>query len=363
MAKQIALAPYIYTARLIGWLLWPFSLIPIIKERIVPLVKLVNTLFINSPVSTFIAIWYPMILWSILANVGTTQFLIYGVISLIPIIVGVQVMPGIIIELKNSSLLKRIKATNVKNQDLMLSLIFYFTLVSIVSVGFNIGLAHAIYGSDLYAQYINWGSLIVAFLCGVIVAMTFGVFLSGILKSAQTALVVGLLLTLPGAFLSGQFLPVDMIDGWGPVKYIAFAFPQKSAAVLTLAATNDGALFSFQDAANKIPDGVYISLMEESAWLNNLDKYNLTEDSTIGALRQVANNAAANGEVPLRFWIPHTLPDTTTIKEFRVIIEKWAISDIPVADKYELLGAWLSVPTLSILFSILSIKTFKWGIR
>ncbi|RTZ68933.1 MAG: hypothetical protein DSZ21_00800 [Tenericutes bacterium] len=127
-------------------------------------------------------------------------------------IIGVQVMPGIIIELKNSSILKRIKATNVKNMDLIISLLFYFTMVSIVSFIFNLSIGSLMYSSKMHMELVNYGDLVIAFVIGMLVALSFGIFISGVLRSAQTALVIGLLLTLPGGFLSGQFLPPDLIS-------------------------------------------------------------------------------------------------------------------------------------------------------
>jgi len=321
MLKKILFAQYVYTAKFFGFLFWPIAQIKFIKDRYVPLVKLINDLFTNSVVSTFLAVWYPFILLTILANVGTTHWLVIGVASLIPMIIGVQVMPGIIIELKNSSILKRIKATNVKNMDLIISLLFYFTMVSIVSFIFNLSIGSLMYSSKMHMELVNYGDLVIAFVIGMLVALSFGIFISGVLRSAQTALVIGLLLTLPGGFLSGQFLPPDLISTWGPTRYISFIFPQKIAATLTLLATNGGHIFEFGNLANQIPNPTF---------RDNLDKI-----KNEGAIRLLGNNTV----------------ETLALTKFDLVTNAEHITALALAPVY--LGSFIA----------LSATTFKWGKR
>ena len=323
MLKKIIFAPYVYTAKFIGLLFWPLTKINFIKKQYVPLVKLINDLFVNSVVSTFLAIWYPFILLSILANVGAAHWMIIGIVSLIPMIIGLQVMPGIIIELKNSSILKRIKATNVKSIDLVISLLFYFTLVSIISILFNIVFGSLMYLNHMHFELVNYGELILAFVIGMLVALSFGIFISGVLRSAQTALVIGLLLTLPGAFLSGQFLPPNLIATWGPVRYLSFVFPQKIASTLALIASNNGHIFDLSsDLVNK----------------------NILDDELFDKLKNLHNQKAITISTGLK-------------------LESLALDKFILVTKVEHIIALALAPAYLASFVALSAKTFKWGKR
>ena len=105
--------------------------------------------------STFLAFFYPLIFVSILSNVASPNYMVMGVASLIPIIIGIQVMPIILITLKRSSILKRMGATNTKSSDLTLVFIIYFSLVAVISTVFNIGVGIGIYSSKMELSLVD----------------------------------------------------------------------------------------------------------------------------------------------------------------------------------------------------------------
>lgn len=300
-------------------MIWPLTKIAKVKNDFMPLLKLINKLFINSPVNLFLAFFYPMIFIGILPHVASAQYMVMGIASLIPIIVGVQVMPGIIISLKRSTILKRIGATNIKTNDITLVLITYFSLVAISSTFFNLSIGIAMYADKMHLDLIDYGQTILSMLIGIMIGISIGIFISSIVKDSQLSLLIGLLLTLPGAFLSSEFLPPSMINGWGPVRYISFIFPQKIATTFIHVVSNDGNMFAFEDV--KAID--YDSISQ----LNDLE----------GKLPSSAQSAFTN------------------FKNY--------IKPLEVVSKEEIIISWILTPIEVALFTTLSIKYFKWGVR
>ncbi len=313
------LNPYKLIVLSIAYLFYPLTYIKKVREDVLPILKLVNHLFVNSATSTFLALWYPLIFVAILSKVGAPQFMIFSIGSFIPMIIGIQVMPQLILTLKNSSILKRIGATETKTSDFTIAFVLYFSVVALFSVVMNIGLGIAFYGSSLDMSMVNWFQLFISIVIGILIASSFGIFLSGILKSAQTAQVIGLLLTLPGAFLTSEFLPPSLINDWGPVRYIAFIFPQKIATVLTHLSTNGGSIFEFKDHFSSNYDGI-----------SQVQGY---IDSKLVVL--------ARPNVAL----------------------KDAFPPIDLVNKTEMIITWVLAPTFVFGFTALSIKYFKWGVR
>ena len=249
--------PYHWIALLLFYpFMWISKKIPKFKNDFNPIFKIVHKLFINSHMSTFLAFFYPLIFVSILSNVASPNYMVMGVASLIPIIIGIQVMPIILITLKRSSILKRMGATNTKSSDLTSVFIIYFSLVAVVSTIFNIGVGIGIYSSKMELGLIDWGQLVLAVFFGILIGISVGMMVSAVIRKVDIAILVGMLLTLPGAFLTSEFLPPTMVNDWGPVRYISFLFPQKIATTFVHAAVNGGGMFAFQNVYSKDFDGI-----------------------------------------------------------------------------------------------------------
>ena len=309
----------------IGYLFWPLLYIKKIKKDIFPIVKMINKLFTGSPMLLFLAFAYPVIFVSILGNVGSAHYVIVGVTSLVPMIIGVQVMPSAILNLKQSSILKRIGATSTKTSDITISFIFYFTIVSILSSIFVFGIGLSIYSSQVHFDLINFGQMFLSFLIGIVVALSVGVFVSGIVKSNELVMVIGLILTLPGAFLSGQFLSVALVSGWGPVKYISFIFPQKIATTFLHVVSNNHSIFDMSSTVGMDFDAL--------AHINKVAKESVN------------------------------LPPAQKAIMDQVIKTMIAKNQIVLVTKAELITSWILTPVEIIGFGVLASHTFKWGVR
>ncbi|MCK5866764.1 MAG: ABC transporter permease [Mycoplasmataceae bacterium] len=313
--------PYHWTTLFMFYpFIWISKKIPKFKNDLNPIFKIVHKLFINSHMSTFLAFFYPLIFVSILSNVASPNYMVMGVASLIPIIIGIQVMPIILITLKRSSILKRMGATNTKSGDLTLVFIIYFSIVAVVSTVFNIGVGIGIYSSKMDLGNIDWGQLVLAMFFGILIGISVGMMVSAVVKKVDIAILVGMLLTLPGAFLTSEFLPPTMVNDWGPVRYISFLFPQKIATTFVHAAVNGGGMFAFNDVTSKDFDG------KESM------------EKTLHLLTK--NNPS-----------------------LAISLRKISPPDIEIVNKIELIMAWTLLPIELIAFNLVSIKFFKWGSR
>ena len=319
MKKIMKFNPYDFLGKLMFyWFLYPLGKISKIDKNIKPIFKLIHKLFINSHISTFLALFYPLIFISILSNVSSPNYIVMGIASLIPIVIGVQVLPTIILNLKQSSILKRIGATNTKASDMTFVVISYFVLVAIFSLVFNVGIGIAMFSKNMNLANIQWGELIFSFLIGILVGISLGVMISSVIKKQEVALVIGLLLTLPGAFLTSEFLPPTMINDWGPMRYISFIFPQKISTTLVHCAVNGGSIFD----------------------------------------TEVVRSLDYNGLINL-----NALVDSNAIPTVQADAIKSAMSNVEVVDWTEKLMAWILLPVYLVTFSAVSIKFFKWGTR
>ena len=313
--------PYHWTTLFLFYpFMWISTKIPKFKNDLNPIFKLVHKLFINSHMSTFIAFFYPLIFVSILSNVASPNYMVMGVASLIPIIIGVQVMPIILITLKRSSILKRMGATNTKSSDLTLVFVMYFSIVAIVSTVFNIGIGISIYSSKMDLGIIDWGQLVLAMSLGILIGISVGMMVSAVVKKVDIAILVGMLLTLPGAFLTSEFLPPSMVNEWGIIRYISFIFPQKIATTFVHAAVNGGGMFEFTNVYSKDFDGI--------------ESFN----KTVTLLAKGKPGVA------------------TTLANIN-------LQQIEVVNKVELIMAWVLLPIELIAFNLISIKFFRWGSR
>lgn len=290
-----------------------------IRDDISSIFHLIHKLFVNSNISTFLAFFYPMIFIGILSNVSSPNFMIMGIGSLIPIIIGVQVLPNIILNLKQSSILKRIGATSTKSSEITFSIIVYFLLVSLTSLILNLGVGIGIYYSKMNFDYIKWGELILSFFFGMAIGISLGMAVSAVIKKAEVALLIGLMLTLPGSFLSSEFLPPSIVNDWGPTRYIAFIFPQKITTVFVHASTNFGSIFD----------------------LNNVYAPNYDAITSVNAL----------------------VGKGISISQSQQMISNLKLPTLEIVNGAEKLIAWILLPIEIIAFTTISIKMFKWGVR
>lgn len=149
-------------------------------------------------------------------------------------------MPQIIVELKNSIILRRIKNSGfTKNNFLALTFILYFLL----SIGFVLivfGLFFVFFFTlkdpngvrEEALSNINIGGLIYSILLLIVSSLSVGIFLSSVIKNVSYALISGIIVILVTITFAGQFIPIQVIGGTEAFRYISLFSPLTYAAGL-----------------------------------------------------------------------------------------------------------------------------------
>ena len=167
---------------------------------------------------------------------------------MIPMVVAVEVMPSIFIQLKGSSLLKRIGTSSVKTYQMIIAIMLYFTAVTIFSLIFNGAIGFLLLKNNVlfFQDQLNWGYIIIVLLYAIPLSLSFGVLLASLLKSTVTASGVGLVFILIGALVSGQLIPLSFLNNkWGEWRYFSYIFPQTYYTKLMYIAGTGGNPFSY----------------------------------------------------------------------------------------------------------------------
>ena len=130
-------------------------------------------------------------------------------------------MPQIIVELKNSIILRRIKNSGfTKNNFLALTFILHF-LLSIAFVLIVFGLFFVFFFTmkdpngvrEQELSNINIGGLIYSILLLIVSSLSVGIFLSSVIKNVSYALISGIIVILVTITFAGQFIPIQVIGG------------------------------------------------------------------------------------------------------------------------------------------------------
>ena len=149
-------------------------------------------------------------------------------------------MPQIIVELKNSIILRRIKNSGfTKNNFLALTFILHF-LLSIAFVLIVFGLFFVFFFTmkdpngvrEQELSNINIGGLIYSILLLIVSSLSVGIFLSSVIKNVSYALISGIIVILVTITFAGQFIPIQVIGGTEAFRYISLFSPLTYAAGL-----------------------------------------------------------------------------------------------------------------------------------
>ncbi|QBQ07481.1 ABC transporter ATP-binding protein [Spiroplasma gladiatoris] len=216
------------------------------KGKNLPLINLLIKYYFKSIVQPFFLFGFPIIMLFIEGfvfkgkmlsnNLGDTEYSllhnIIGSISITQIIAtGIFVIPQTIIEFKNSVLLKRIGATNIKPLFFVLTVITIGTIFMVITFFWTLLWAGIMFGSsygwkEIATPYQTPYALI--FLLIILLgSISLGMLLSSLFKSTTDYVAVANILYLPIAFLGGSFLPIDFILSSDVLKYATYLNPFK----------------------------------------------------------------------------------------------------------------------------------------
>ncbi|MGL4647638.1 MAG: ABC transporter permease [Mycoplasmoidaceae bacterium] len=164
-------------------------------------------------------------------------------------------LPEMIVELKNSIILRRIKNAGFsKINFIFLSASFYF-LVALLSMGITFILFFSFMGNQSErVSYINFGYLFYAILMLIAVAVACGIFLGSILKRTIAATWIGNALFFTTLMFSGQFIPLFVLAKMDAMRYITLFFPLNYSTSLINTViyghTLEGGLYVYSEMQN-----------------------------------------------------------------------------------------------------------------
>ncbi|AHI53326.1 ABC transporter ATP-binding protein/permease [Spiroplasma culicicola] len=207
------------------------------KGKNIPLVKLLFKYYLKGGAVPFFVFMFPILLLFLegfafkggMGNPEMGESLVHSIIGSLSamqiIAVGVFIIPQTILEFKNSVLMKRIGATNIKPtffvitvnlSGIAIMLIGYFWTLLWAGIMFG-----GSFGWDVAWAYNTLESL--PFLLLILVSsISLGMMLSSIFKSTTTYIAVSNVIYMPIAFLSGSFMPIELIEGSTVLKYATY---------------------------------------------------------------------------------------------------------------------------------------------
>ncbi|AOG60783.1 ABC transporter ATP-binding protein [Spiroplasma helicoides] len=211
------------------------------KGKNLPLIVLLLKYYIKGFVQPFFLLGFPIIMLFIEGfafkgkmfgdgSSSTEYSLLHNLVGSIAITqiiaTGIFVIPQTILEFKNSVLLKRIGATNIKPIFFVLTVVTMGVLFMLLTFFWTLLWAGIMFGTtygwnEIAAPYQVWEAL--PFLMLILFSsVSLGLMLSSLFKSTAAYVAVANILYLPIAFLGGTFLPIDFIMTSDVLKYATY---------------------------------------------------------------------------------------------------------------------------------------------
>lgn len=161
--------------------------------------------------------------------------------------VGIFIIPQTILEFKNSVLMKRIGATNIRPVFFVTSVIFIGFVFIVLSFLWTLLWAGIFFGNRFGWRQAAlptdvWPTLPFLALL-IITSISLGMMFASIFRSTTSFIAVSNVFYLPVAFLSGGFIPIEMITNNDILKYITYINPFKYCLDPFLAGWNGKFIF------------------------------------------------------------------------------------------------------------------------
>lgn len=227
--------------------------------KIKALVKIINLHFWKSIFGPFFAFGFPIIFVGILGSLLGFDVMFGGLLLISSTAVALTSMPQAIFEFKKSALLKRIGVTPIKPWMFIAIAGAFYALVMVVGTLFTMVMGIAIFSkymdvgrevtdkltsftlSNMLA-HIQWGGVIYALLLNIVVGTSLGLMIVSLTKSTIAIQGVGIPILIISQFLTAQVLPLYMVHGndsvADPMWYLGYISPFKSTTALMLQSWN-----------------------------------------------------------------------------------------------------------------------------
>ncbi len=258
-------------------------------------------MFISNAAVLFTSFGLPMIFILIFGAFMQIKQVFPGVVGQIAIIVLCVNIPMLLVNFRKSSVLKRLAASNIKNRNVLLSFVLYGFLISMVSSAMLFLLTIIVYGNTTKPAIgqiedqvafvklisdVNWLSFIFSFFLLLVLSGGIGILVAKVSRNEMIAMALGLVILIPGGFLSSQYLDPVIILKLKELDYASYVFWQKYPSNLMLAAFDGDNIFSLEDYVISVksyvdtPEGV-IKGSKDYRFLNGLQKVAYISGSAI----------------------------------------------------------------------------------
>ncbi len=145
-------------------------------------------------------------------------------------------IPQLMVELKNSILLRRIKNSGFSKTNYV-GLIFLFFLIAVIIFTLSVFIIFfSILNHDAHkymsVDKVYYGELIYALLALITNSMMVGIFLGSIIKNISITFLIGVSFLLITLIFSGQFIPIQVIGNIDAIKYLGLFSPLNYSSAL-----------------------------------------------------------------------------------------------------------------------------------
>ncbi len=313
------------------------------------LIFLINKHFWKSKIGPIASLFLPlfmMIVYKIIGESNNSLFAsglaTYFAFSILP--VCLITLPQVIVELKNSIILRKLSVSKITPLKFNLILLSYYLIVLIVS-NIAIIILYAIFlnkEAHTYFNLFNWGELIYTLLLVYISSLSLGLLFGVIIKKTTYVQILGFIVMIISVSLSGQFMPLTVLASSDAIRYISLFSPLSYSLNLlnnVLVSTNQDIYLAAINANLFNQDTVNANVIE----MLKTHKYN--------GLFDLKNSFVIFDAS----WIP-----SETNPKIKII---GSLSAIKIYDVWQNALDLIMPFFISISFVIISIKKFNWTSR
>ncbi len=213
----------------------------------IAVVTLINKFFWKSKTGPLTMLLLPlcfMIMYRLFSDGDNVFFAnaLPGFISLTTLPITLITLPQMLVEIKQSIILRRISTSEITaiKYNLLVASWFFVLCIFSTFIIFILFLAFLNSGIDKLS-FINWGDLIFSLIMFYISAISVGILISSLAKKSSSAQLIGLGVMLFTLVLAGQFVPLVVIGKVDSIKFISLASPiNYSTGLLNNVLTNPG---------------------------------------------------------------------------------------------------------------------------
>lgn len=209
------------------------------KNAEIAIVSLINKFFWKSKIGPITTFALPLIFMTIYNLISKDEKLVF--VNALPAFICLSILPitlitlpQMLVEIKQSIVLRRISTSSVKpiKYNLLVSSWFFIACICSTIIVFIIFLCFLNVDTSKFLSYINWGEVIYSLLMFYIVSISVGILIASLSKKSSVAQMIGIGIMFITLILGGQFIPISVIGKIEAIKYLSLFSPINYASSL-----------------------------------------------------------------------------------------------------------------------------------